>query len=272
VPPPSSPPTLHVVGSASIWVLGQVAGPRRTAHVLHAGNDAVYVDLEGSCLAVLAARAVQVPCGVRTLLPMLPPVEPGAEAVVHDGSIVLPGCEVIVTNIVDTTVPVLGAEDCGWGADQLTTLVKDRLRPVEELLPPGALGRLAEGKAGVATELLGLGPGLTPVGDDVLAGWLATAVGCRHPALPDLRRAVALAAPERTSVVSATLLACAARGEGVPQFRSLLIGVATRNVDVLDQSLDLMLRIGDTSGAGLVLGALTALTSATTPPAPGAAR
>lgn len=265
-PPPPPPATVHVVGSASIWVLGQVAGPRRPATVLHAGPDAVYLDLEGACLAVLAARAVQVPCGVRTLLPRLPGAEAGlaagAQASVHDGSVMVPGCEVLVTNIVDTTVPVLALDDTAWGSDQLATLVKERLEPVEELLPVGSLELLAAGDPRAARSLLGAGPGLTPVGDDVLAGWLATAVACRHPSMPELRSAVALSAPERTSVLSATLLACAARGEGVPQFRSLLIGVATQNLDVLDQSLELMLGIGDTSGAGLVLGSLVALTSA----------
>ena len=238
--------------------------------MLHAGADAVYLDLEGACLAVLAARAVQVPCGVRTLLPRLPGATAGlvagAEATVHDGSVTVPGCEVLVTNIVDTTVPVLAADDAAWGAEELAILVKDRLAPVEAILPDGALELLAAGDPAAARALLGAGPGLTPVGDDVLAGWLATAVACRHPAMPELRSAVAITAPERTSVLSSTLLACAARGEGVPQFRSLLTGVATRNLDVLDQSLDLMLRIGDTSGAGLVLGSLTALTSPPTPP------
>ncbi len=242
--------------------------------MLHAGADAVYLDLEGACLAILAARAVQVPCGVRTLLPRLPGaeagLEAGAESIVHDGSLTVPGCEVLVTTIVDTTVPVLGADDTGWGAEELTTLVKERLQPVIELLPAGALELLTSGDAEAAQSLLGAGPGLTPVGDDVLAGWLATAVACRHPAMPGLRSAVALAAPERTSVLSSTLLACAARGEGVPEFRSLLTGVSTRNLDVLAQSLDLMLGIGDTSGAGLVLGSLAALTSAPTAP-PGAA-
>jgi hypothetical protein len=261
---------VHVVGAASIWVLGQVAGPRREARVLHVGADAVYLDFEGACLAVLAARAVQVPCGVRTLLPRLPGADAGlvagAGAAVHDGSVTVPGCEVLVTTIVDTTVPVLGSDDTAWGAGELAARVKDRLEPVEAILPDGALELLAAGDPEVAQALLGAGPGLTPVGDDVLAGWLATAVACRHPAMPELRSAVAVAAPERTSVLSSTLLSCAARGEGVPEFRSLLTGVATRDLDALDQSLDLMLRIGDTSGAGLVLGSLAALTSAPTPP------
>lgn len=260
--PPHPAPTVHVVGSASIRVLGQVAGPRRTARVLHAGADAVYLDLEGVCLAVLAARAVQVPCGVRTLLPRLPEVAAGAEAVVHDGGVTLPGCEVLVTTIVDTTVPVLTDEDAAWGSAELDARAGDRLRPAADLLPAGAADGLAAGDPDAVQRLLGLGPGLTPVGDDVLAGWLATAVACRHRWLPELRSAVALAAPERTSVLSATLLACAARGEGLPQFRDLLTAVATRDGRLVGESLDAMLRVGDTSGAGLVLGSRVALASA----------
>ena len=59
----------RVVGSASIWVLGRVAGPQHEARVLFSDPNALYVDLEGFCLGVLGARAVQVPCGVRTKLP-----------------------------------------------------------------------------------------------------------------------------------------------------------------------------------------------------------
>ena len=149
----------------------------------------------------------------------------------YDGASIVPGCEVLVTDIVDTTVPVLGVDDTAWGAEQLATPRRGTARARRAALPAGALELLAAGDPG-SPALLGAGPGLTPLGDDVLAGWLATAVACRHPLLPRIRSAVALAAPERTTVLSATLLACAARGEGVPEFRSLLSGVATRNLDV----------------------------------------
>ena len=78
---------------------------------------------------------------------------------------------------------------------------------------------------------------------------------------PYLRSTVALSARERTTALSATLLACAARGEGVPEFRSMLSGVADGNADVIEQSLSLLLRLGETSGEGLVLGAQLALQS-----------
>ena len=249
----------HVVGSASLWVLGQVAGPRRVATVLHAGADAVYVDLAGVCLAVLAAEAVKVPCGVRTTLPVLPSVSPGDAVVVVDGSIELPRCEVLVTDIVDTTVPVLTGDASAWGARQVAQLASTALEATRAGLPADALTRLASGDQRSVLPLLGLGPGLTPLGDDVLCGWLAAAVGRRHPGLADISSAVALAAAQRTTTLSATLLRCAVRGEVVPEFRELMSGVAREDEPVVKQSVDLLLDIGDTSGAGLLLGAALAL-------------
>ena len=258
---PSAHGPARVVGSASIWVLGLVAGPARTVSVLHSGDHAIYLDLEGVCLGVLGARAVQVPCGVRTQLPTVPEPEAGTPVVVGDGVITLDDVEVLVTNIVDTTVPVLSPEAARWGGGHLDDLVGDRLDSARAQLPEQALSRLGDSDPASVGDLLGLGPGLTPLGDDVLAGWLAAAVASRHPALGDLRSTVALSARERTTALSATLLACAARGEGVPEFRSMLSGVADENSDVIEQSLSLLLQVGETSGEGLVLGAQLALQS-----------
>jgi hypothetical protein len=157
---------------------------------------------------------------------------------------------------------VLSPEAARWGGGHLGDLADGRLDNAWSQLPKNALDRLQAGDPGSVGDLLGLGPGLTPLGDDVLAGWLAAAVASRHPGLGDLRSTVALNASERTTSLSATLLACAARGEGVPEFRSLLTGVADANADVVEQSLSLLLRVGETSGEGLVLGAQLALQSA----------
>ena len=254
----TAPAAVHVTGAASIRVLGQVAGPRRVAKVLHAGRDAVYVDLDGSCLAVLADGAVQVPCGVRTSLPALPPVGPDAVAVVVDGSVGLPGCDVTVTRVVDTTVPVLDRAGAAWGARHLERH-RASLFGTGRSLPTDRLQRLGAGDPEAVVGLLGLGPGLTPLGDDVLCGWLAAAVASRHPALDDLRGVVALQAPRRTTTLSTTLLACAARGEAVPEFLGLLTGIASRDVDAVERRVEAVLRIGDSSGAGMLLGALLAL-------------
>lgn len=260
--PVTSTDMTHVVGSASIWVLGQVAGPRREARVLHAGGRGIYLDLEGSCLALLAARAVQVPFGVRTMLPTLPGVAVGSTAVVHDGSIEVPGCEVLVTNIVDTTVPVLNPPSVAWGAHHLAELAGDCLDQIRGRLPEEALLQLGKADPAAVAPLLGQGEGLTPLGDDVLAGWLSTAVAARHERLSDIRSEVALNARERTSVLASTLLACAARGEGVPEFRTLLMGVVSENEHVTKQALELLMNMPDGSGAAFVVGCLLALQSA----------
>jgi len=248
-----------VVGSASIWTLGRVAGPRRSATVVRSGPDALYLDLEGSCIAVLAGRAVQVPLGVRTLLPSLPEVTAGQEADVHDGIIEIDELAVLVTNIVDTTVPVLSPEDAAWGRQHLPKFAEHLVTDLRDQLPAQGFDQLVGNDPLAALTLLGQGRGsITPLGDDVLGGWIATAVAIRLPALQAIRSEVALNAFDRTNIISASLLACAARGEGVPEFHSAMSGVARQNDDIVGQSLDLMFERCGESGKAFVLGSMLA--------------
>jgi hypothetical protein len=256
------------VGSASIWVLGRVAGARRPARVVYCDQNALHVDLEGFCLAVLGARAVQLPCGVRTQLPTLTCVDEGSEAVVEDGGVLFGDTEVLVSNIVDTTVPVLAPDVAARCGARLGSIAGDRLETARSELPSASLDLLAAADPAAVPGLLGVGPGMSPVGDDVLAGWLAAGVSSRHPGLGAIRSAVALTASESTTLLSATLLGCAARGEGVPEFRALLLGLANENDALVTQSLDLMTTVRRSSSAGLVLGALIALCSLGSPGSP----
>ena len=227
--------------------------------MVQSGPDAVYLDLEGSCIAVLAGRAVQVPLGVRTLLPSLAPVPVGTSADVHDGIIEVGDLAVLVTNIVDTTVPVLSAEDAAWGRQHLPKFAEHMVTDLRDELPAQAFDQLASGDPLAALTLLGRGRGATtPLGDDVLGGWIATAVAIRLPALQAIRSEVALNAFDRTNIVSASLLACAARGEGVPEFHSAMSGVARQNDDILGQSLDLMFERCGESGMAFILGSMLA--------------
>ena len=88
------------------------------------------------------------------------------------------------------------------------------------------LRALATGEPPDATKLLGLGSGLTPEGDDLLAG-AAAAVAALQPWDADRRAAwLAAAAPPdaatRTTKLSATLLALAARGRAIEPVHALL--------------------------------------------------
>ncbi len=110
---------------------------------------------------------------------------------------------------------------------------------------------------GSVDALLGRGPGLTPLGDDVLAGALVTlrAVGAQHAA--DALADAVLARASATTFVSAALLWHAARGECVPElaalFRALDTGLG------LDAARAAVLQLGHTSGAGLLHGVAAAL-------------
>jgi hypothetical protein len=103
-------------------------------------------------------------------------------------------------------------------------------------------------------ELVGRGDGLTPLGDDLVCGWLATyrAVGV---ATPDADRVVRDLAP-RTTALSAALLDCALHGEALPQLAAYLSSCGTPAEAAAATAL---LAVGHTSGAGLLHGARLAL-------------
>jgi hypothetical protein len=105
--------------------------------------------------------------------------------------------------------------------------------------------------------LLGLGPGLTPAGDDVLAGALcALAAAADEPRRRALTDATVGALP-RTVPISAALLRQACRGRTVPQVADLLRAVAGSGD--LEGVPGRLAAVGHTSGAALALGVRTAL-------------
>ena len=97
-------------------------------------------------------------------------------------------------------------------------------------------------------------PGLTPLGDDVLCGWIATHRAAGVPT-PEVDRAVR-AGLHRTTLLSATLLDCALHGEVLPELGRFLRAVGTAAEP--GRAADLR-AVGGTSGAGLLLGARLAL-------------
>ena len=112
--------------------------------------------------------------------------------------------------------------------------------------------------ASVST-LVGRGDGLTPLGDDVICGWLAAHRGAGI-ATPDVDDAVRRLLP-RTTTLSASLLACALAGEVADPVATYLRALGTTGEDAARAALE---GFGQSSGRGLVhgidlaLGALTA--------------
>jgi len=129
----------------------------------------------------------------------------------------------------------------------------------------------ADAATRVARQLVGRGPGLTPAGDDVLAGLLVAlhrlvaGPQLRLPAtgqLADLRAAlaaVAVQAAGRTTSLSATLLRWAAGGVAAGAVIEVADALAGRGA--LEPATGRLLAVGHTSGrdtaSGLLLGART---------------
>lgn len=284
--PPAPEPRVHVVdrasggsgritGHATRRMRALLEGPLVRGEVVHAGRDAVYALVEGRCYGVLSRNAVHVPCGIRTTLPALSGVHslggarPGDPAYVGERAVHVGGLAVGVSGLVDAAPSALPRPDLAGAA--LHEALWPRTEAVRAELPARALTGLASGDPIVVGDLLGRGSGLTPVGDDVLSGWLATARLVGHPGFAAVGEEVARSAARRTTALSATLLDCAIGGEAIPPFHRLLTRLGRlseagpNHLPEDDPALTALLRVGHTSGTGLALGCLLALDGAASP-------
>lgn len=224
--------------------------------MVHTGVDAVYVETAGGCVGVLSRSAVRVPCGLVTDLAALPPPA-SLSAVIGTGRLVLGDLVFAPGRVLDLAVPVLSWDalyrlaHCGAGTDNAAAAE----------LPAPALATLQEGNAAAVPELLGRGSGLTPVGDDVLCGWLATMAAAGRRESP-IASAVRDTARGSTTTLSATLLDRAADGDVLPRFRRLLRIAATQPGRLERAATDLR-AVGHTSGDGLLLGTTLAARAVT---------
>jgi hypothetical protein len=127
---------------------------------------------------------------------------------------------------------------------------------------PGSALDCRRGRAGSAADpcaairgLVGLGPGLTPSGDDVLAGTLVALRAFGAGARADALGRLALdAAREGTGPISRAHLECAAVGEGAEALHGVLSGLAAGTPAGLREAIRGLVRIGHTSGWDALLG------------------
>jgi hypothetical protein len=139
---------------------------------------------------------------------------------------------------------------------------------VADPLDPGGRAAVAELVEAMASDqspdaavarLIGRGPGLTPTGDDVLAGALVTLHALGAPVVVPLARSITALAPGGTTTVSAGLLRHAAEGRCIPQLDDLLTAIAGAANNPLPRAAGALLAVGHTSGAGLLHGVLVAV-------------
>src|SRR5699024_4313114 len=132
-------------------------------------------------------------------------------------------------------------------------------------LPVDALESLRRAQPHAIDGLIGLGSGLTPLGDDVVCGWLATLVAASHHCADLVSGPLLETVDNRTTKLSATLLRRAVAGDVVAQFTDLIHALARAphpsesSPQDVNAAVRALTAIGHTSGAGLTLGLSIAL-------------
>jgi Protein of unknown function (DUF2877) len=240
-------PTATIPTAAANAVAAVIDGPRRDGRVVASTTHALFVAAGDDLLCVSGPGAVRLPCAL--LVTTSPPrLACGTRVVVGAGRLVLPdGATVRVSRWWRVPRP------------QLREPFPATLLLEHSPFPPRVRKRPAgRDLAATVTALLGRGPGLTPAGDDILAGMLVTLTAARHPAAHQLAAVIQAADPaRRTTTISAALLWHAARGECIPPLAEVLTAL-DRGEDPGERVRRLR-GVGGTSGTALLAGVGRAL-------------
>ena len=254
-----------------------LAGPVVSAQLVGLGTHAAYFRTSSEVFAVLTSSAVALPCTL-----VLAPGRALPDSLGPGVAVLVGGGRVQWRNPAgDADVAVVATR--WWPAPQvLTSMIEiDLTRATAEVmaalgghaLPGGVAQALADAADAVlarAPELaarhlvrvLGVGPGLTPSGDDAAAGLLLTARAlAATPAALDqvaqIGQVVADVALERTTAISAALLRHAAAGRAAQVVVDAVAAVAAGSASTA--ALERLLQLGHTSGADTAAGVLAAV-------------
>ena len=135
------------------------------------------------------------------------------------------------------------------------------------LLAQASLRHDREGIEEATRGLAGLGPGLTPAGDDALGGFAAVMallspyISVDAAAGNSIAETIAIVARPRTTALSAALIVHAARGEVAEHLGSLLLALAlpAEASETVLLTAERLLAFGATSGGDTLLGTLLGL-------------
>lgn len=253
-----------VPAAASPLTAGVVHGPRTAARVLGSHRFGLYLEVgPGRVLPVLARDAVALPTALRLAASSEDVgwgVAAGDVVEVGDGAVHLPGLQVrALRSWRPSRVRVAAAHAPAPGTVSPTGDAVRRL--LVAAAGPASAWLLAPVRAAVAPAdpvepvraLVGRGGGLTPAGDDALAGALLLLVATRSPSVARVAAAVRHRR-SATTAVSGALLEAATTGHAAPQVVALVDAVTTGGPVEVADALPAVLAIGHTSGRDLVAG------------------
>jgi hypothetical protein len=110
--------------------------------------------------------------------------------------------------------------------------------------------------------LIGLGPGLTPSGDDCLVGalgWLMMTAGARRNWIERVGELVRLGALNKTTLVSYTYLDAVSRGMVGEYLGDVIEALVNRGSEEVRKAAERVASLGSTSGCDMLLGVYRAL-------------
>jgi hypothetical protein len=272
--------TTPVPATASTGVAALLRGPVRRARIVASTPTGVYLHVpgerDGDVVGVLTSDAARLPLGC--VLPRRSNgralVSPTATAQVGGGGIVVGDLVVRAAAWWDPhpRLPCARPALLPEGVRQLRTTLYGEGVPHSAFalpgLPTGPGGPLAALRGAVrradldaalrtATRLIGVGPGLTPAGDDVMAGTVAGLVLLGHPAAPRFAAGVTALAACRTTDLSRALLRHAAAGRVSGEYAAVLHALVGERP--LAPAVEALLTAGPTGSRATALGLCTAI-------------
>ena len=158
--------------------------------------------------------------------------------------------------------PLLQAAAAGEPETTLSTKgISPHLKAVIEAIKKNGLAP----SAGSLLELIGLGPGLTPLGDDVILGILLSLNRWKRVIAPDqdqveFNQLLLAIAKEKTSTLSYSLFSCAVEGSGDARLLVVLDSFFSGAEPTPNQMRD-FLNWGSSSGVGVLAGVLAVVNS-----------
>lgn len=272
-------------------ILPLLTSPSRTLTVVAAYPRAAYATDGTTWLSVVTPGALLPPDALqlRTKSPLVALMPTGSQLIAGQGALLLPdGTPLTIDQQTRVWQPTLRTRwTCQWKRARLQALLDELTDPprgdrflattisrskalLTELI--GAI--ISADRAHIAQQvdrLAGLGPGLTPLGDDLLVGCclaltlLAARTG--EERWSSLRQEIALQAASRTTPRSAAWLQQAARGEYAREFLLVAQALCRGDHPCLPHLLARVTQVGATSGWAVTFGLIATLERSILPPA-----
>lgn len=253
--------------AASIAISPLIAGPTRRAVLLGTFPKAIYLSVADTVVGVVSPDGIRLPNALVASPPLIDWDTIGTwTPTLGNGTLTLGSRRFFIARWWDPCPRLPNVNRAGLPA---------RLNELERELgpwPPGELGRRtavfgnvlgwedSKRIADAAMQLVGVGPGLTPGGDDVLCGFLSALRLIGGPGVrgfvDDIAKALLPTVAHRTTKLSIALLRHAARGQVAQPIASVLRALVSSQP--LGKPMNQLLGIGHTSGRDLTAGIILA--------------